>query len=92
MLINLRRILIEKKLEITEARKPKRIEMKPTSSNVLPAWLSLSKVAPSIAGIKIKNENFAAFIGSTPNIRRKEIVIPEREIPGSIDNPWKTPI
>ena len=48
---------------------------------------NLRNVAPMIAGINIRNENLAAFIGSNPNIRRNAIVVPEREIPGRIDKP-----
>ncbi len=83
----MRRNLIDKKLEITEAEKPNRIEIKPTSSSVASASFNLRNVAPIIAGIKIRNENLAAFIGSNPNIRRNAIVVPEREIHGRIDRP-----
>ena len=83
---------MDKKLEITEKIKPNTIDNQPTSSKVFSAWFSFSNVAPIIAGIKIKNENLAAFIGSNPNIRRNAIVVPEREIPGRIDNPWTIPM
>ena len=83
---------MDKKLEITEAEKPNPIEIKPTSSNVSPASFNLRIVAPIIAGIKIRNENLAAFIGSNPNIRRNAIVVPEREMPGRIANPWTIPM
>tara|TARA_B100000579_G_scaffold315007_1_gene264476 strand:- start:122 stop:373 length:252 start_codon:yes stop_codon:yes gene_type:complete len=82
-----RRNLIDKKLEITEAEKPNIIEFKPTSSNVASASFNLRNVAPIIAGIKIRNENLAAFIGSNPNIRRNAMVVPERDIPGRMDKP-----
>ena len=86
------RNFIDKKLEIEEARKPKRIDEPPTSSKVLLASLSWSRVAPRIAGINIKNENLAALRGLRPKIRRIEIVTPERETPGRIANPWIIPV
>ena len=41
-------------------------------------------VAPKIAGIANIKENFAASLLDIPNNRAKEIVIPERDIPGMI--------
>ena len=79
--------LIDTKLEITEKKKPSKIDNKPTSSKVSPASFNLRKVAPMIAGIKIRNENLAALIGSNPKILRNAIVVPEREIPGRMDKP-----
>ena len=83
--------LIDTKLEITENEKPSKIDTKPTSSSVSPASFNLRKVAPIIAGIKIRKENLAALTGSNPKILRNAIVVPEREIPGRIDKPWTTP-
>tara|TARA_B110000008_G_C16667167_1_gene443294 strand:+ start:246 stop:446 length:201 start_codon:yes stop_codon:yes gene_type:complete len=40
--------------------------------------------APSIAGIANIKENFAASLLEIPNKSAKDIVIPEREIPGII--------
>ena len=88
----MRRNLIDKKLEITEAEKPNIMENRPTSSSVASASFNLRKVAPIIAGIKIRKENLAALIGSNPKILRNAIVVPEREIPGRIDKPWTIPI
>ena len=72
---------------MTEAKNPKIIEKKPTSSNVSPISFSLRKVAPIMAGMNIRKEKRAAFIGFNPKTRRKAIVSPERERPGSIDKP-----
>ena len=84
---NLRRNLIDKKLEITEAENPRIMEKRPTSSIVSLTSFILRNVAPIIAGMKIRKEKRAAFIGFNPKKRRKAIVSPERERPGRIDSP-----
>ena len=65
----------------------RRIEKKPTSSTVVLTSLIFRNVAPIMAGINIRKEKRAAFIGFNPKKRRKAIVIPERDKPGRIDSP-----
>jgi len=49
-------------------------------------------VAPSIAGIANKNENFIASSFLIPKINEVEIVEPDLDIPGMIAKPCATPI
>ncbi len=86
-MITARRTLTETKLDNTEAEKPNIIETKPTSFKAVSASFNLRNVAPTMAGMKIRNENLAALVGSNPNTRRKAIVVPEREMPGRIERP-----
>ena len=46
--------------------------------------IAVTIIAPKIAGIASKKENFAASLFETPEINAAEIVIPEREMPGMI--------
>ena len=48
--------------------------------------------APNIIGIDIKNENLRAVFSFKPRSRPVEMVVPEREIPGRIDNTCAVPI
>ncbi len=49
-------------------------------------------VAPKIIGIAKKNENLNASLRLMPKKRALVIVIPEREIPGNIENACINPI
>ena len=53
---------------------------------IIPISLNSSSVAPSIAGINIKNENLATSFLSAPIIIPVLIVVPLRETPGKTDN------
>src|SRR5690625_3107776 len=52
---------------------------------------SLTKLAPSITGMDMKNENSAAIGRSVPNKIPPTMVEPEREVPGIKDKIWKRP-
>ena len=52
-----------------------------------------SKVAVrKIAGIPKRKENFAASPLSQPDNRAVDIVIPDLEMPGNMENAWEKPI
>ena len=46
--------------------------------------LSSRMVMPAMTGIDIKKENFAASSDLMPSASAKEMVLPERDIPGKI--------
>ena len=48
--------------------------------------------AREIAGMPKRKENFAASLLSHPDIKAVEIVTPDLEKPGIIENAWETPI
>ena len=49
-------------------------------------------LAPKIIGIDIRNENFKAVFSFRPDSKPREIVVPEREIPGNSAKIWDIPI
>lgn len=57
-----------------------------------PKSLSFNKLAPNMIGIDIKNENSAATKREVPNKIAPKIVAPEREVPGTKERTWNTPI
>jgi len=71
--------------EINAARVPKRYDNQSDLSR-LSIFESLRIVAPNMAGIERMNENLAASSLSNPANIPTVIVVPERDIPGSIAN------
>ena len=64
----------------------------PTVDVTSPKSFASRMKAPNIAGIERINENSPDVFLSMPAIWEAEIVIPEREIPGSVPIPWAIPI
>ena len=64
----------------------------PTADAASPASVSWRRVAPSMAGTDIRNENSAASSDSTPSQSAVTTVEPEREMPGTSANAWATPM
>jgi len=61
----------------------------PVSAEVI---MNLTKEAPKIEGIARRKEYVPENPRAAPKNRLAEIVDPEREIPGSIENAWTAPI
>ena len=64
----------------------------PNSKSIIPIWDKLAADARPIsatitAGMLMRNESFNAASPLNPRIRRAEIVMPEREMPGNADSP-----
>ena len=77
----------------TKATRQPRINGKiPTVSVTLPKSFASRINAPTIAGIDKIKENSPEVFLSTPAIKEAEIVIPEREMPGSVPIPCAIPI
>jgi len=55
-------------------------------------FLNSNRMAPRIAGIERRKENFPESSRSRPQKSPVEMVAPDREIPGMIANPWAIPI
>ena len=72
--------------------KLKIIGKKLNSNNWLKEEMNSTIAAREIAGIPKRKENFAASPLSHPDIRAVEIVIPDLEKPGIIENAWENPI
>ena len=76
---------------VIEKINPKRITLGSVSIAIM-ILSSSNAIAPKRAGIAIKNEKRAAWTLLTPNRRAAEMVMPEREMPGSIATAWAMPI
>ena len=53
--------------------------------------LTLSKIAPAVAGINKLKEKLKAAWGERPSKSAEKMVQPERETPGRMANAWKIP-
>ena len=71
--------------------KVKLIQKLPGCAKAKPIAFASNRKEPRIAGMPDKNENLNAASGLTPLAKRLTMVIPEREIPGIIVNPWLMP-
>ena len=61
-------------------------------SNIVVISLACTNAAPKIAGIDNKKLNRADNSLSKPKYSPVEIVAPERDIPGAMEQAWATPI
>src|SRR5512139_2529984 len=59
---------------------------------VISVFLYSNRVAPSIAGLESRKENFPESSRSRPQKSPMEIVAPDREIPGIMAIPWAMPM
>jgi len=61
-------------------------------SETVPIFLYSNRVAPSIAGMERRKENFPESSRSKPQKSPVEMVAPDREIPGMMATPWAIPM